>query len=213
MQRPDLNLSAEDGLDALRAHVVERALEARAKYGPRLDAAGMHALVADPNVVRFKTRIVFDAAPLRAGEFGWARPVGDHPQAGFELVLHPDLEGRPEDWCLCAAYHLVTINYLDVATSVEAEAFGASLLGMERDAYYERLCAIADSLPNALGEEAYHLPGQALAESSGCGSSTAAPEPAAVDPLADFLAPALAAAQPAPGPRPGGSCGSGCGCG
>lgn len=202
MNRPELNLTADEGLDALRAHVVEKALEARASHGPDLTGDRMHALVEDRAVVRFRASVVFDAAPLRPGEFGWAMPLGDRPHEGFALVLHPSLESRPDDWPLCAAYHLVTINYLDVATSAEAEAFGAALFGMSVEAYYERLCAIADSLPNALGFAAHQLPGEAPPEPEAPAAGWLAPNPAGA-----FLAPVLG---PASSPS---ACGGECTCG
>lgn len=134
-------------------------MEARAKHGPRLGPEAMHRLIADPTVVRFPTTVVFDDEPLRPGEFGWARPRGDTPHKGFDLVLHTSLESRPDEWPLAAAYHLVTINYLDVATSTEAEIFGATLFDLEIDEYYGRLCAIADGLPGAVPSAEHRLPG------------------------------------------------------
>lgn len=188
MNRPQLDLSADEGLEALRSHLVEKALEARAKYGPLVDAAAIRNVIDDPSFVRFKTEIAFESGTLRPGEFAWAKPVGERPQAGFRLVLHPALEGRPEDWPLCAAYHLVSINYLDVATSAEAEVFGAALFGLSIEAYYERLCAIADALPDALGAAGHHMPGQTPAEAP-------VPAPESLDPIQSFLAPHLASAH------------------
>jgi hypothetical protein len=161
VSRPDLELTEDDGYEALRSHVVTKALDARDRYGPRVDAEAMLRLLADPEVVRFPTQVVFDAGPLQPGEFAWTMRLGETPSEGFALVLHPELEARPEDWPLCAAYHLVTINYLDIATSREAELYGAALFGLEVDDYYERLCTIADSLPNRVGSAGHMLPGDA----------------------------------------------------
>jgi hypothetical protein len=181
VKRPELDLTEEGGQEALRSHCVERALLARSRYGPSIGPDEMRALVADRSLVRFEARIVFDGGPLRPGELGWAMPQGERPHDGFALVLPPELESRPEDWPLCAAYHLVSINYLDVATSAEAEAFGAALFGMEVDDYYARLCGIADSLPGAPGANGHLLPGDVPASQGGC-SHEKSP-----DPVNDFL--------------------------
>ena len=69
--------------------------------------------------------------------------------------MHPLFENRPDDLPLLVAYHVPSINYLDVATHVEAELFGAALLGLSVDDYYARLCELADSIPGCTpaGEE------------------------------------------------------------
>jgi len=215
MEAPELELTEDAGLEALRLHVVDKALEARAKHGPRLDAAAMRRLVADRSVVRFRADVVFDEGPLRPGEFGWAMPLGERPHDGFALVLHPTLQDRPEDWPLCAAYHLVSINYLDVATSAEAEAFGAALFGLDIDEYYERLCRIADGLPNAIGGSGHHVPGETPpAEEDPRTTDTVGAESAIAAFLAPHLPPEIPSAAGAHGAcgcgaNPGGSCGSG----
>ena len=138
--------TVEEGYEALRSHLVERALMARDRYGPSFDLAAIDRLLEDRELVRFPARIEFDAQALMPGEFGWAKPLGDRPSDGFALTLHPSFEEQPEIIPLLVAYHLVSINYLDLATHEEAELFGATLLGMEVDAYYDRLCELVDGL-------------------------------------------------------------------
>ena len=180
MKREQLNLTEEDGYDALRGHVAERAHLAREKYGPEVDSDAIRRMLADPEVMRFPTVLMFDEDLLIEGEFAWARPLGDRPSDGFALVVHPSFEERPDVLPLLIAYHIVSINYLDVVTHVEAELFGATLLGLETDDYYSRLCALADELPGAEEHAARRaLVAQAEAQevfadaqpSSGCGSS------------------------------------------
>jgi hypothetical protein len=144
--RPKLELTEEDGYAALRAHLLERAFKARERHPDVTTEAGLRRLLADPEVMRFPSALVFDAAPLMAGEFAWARPRGERPADGFVLTVHTAFEGRDEDVAWLAAYHIPSINYLDVAGSREAELFGAALLGVEVEAYYTRLCALADEL-------------------------------------------------------------------
>ena len=66
---------------------------------------------------------------------------------GSHSSMHPHFAEpqrcNPDSW---SAYHVVSINYLDVATHEEAELFGAALHGLEIDDYYERVCTLADEL-------------------------------------------------------------------
>jgi len=144
-----LRLTVDDGYEALRAHVVDRALAARAKYGPTIDAEAIQRLLADPEVVRFPTTLVFDSTHLLAGEFACLLPRGAHPKDGFTLAVHPHFAAEPEALPYLVAYHIPSINYLDVVTNREAELFGAALLGLEVEEYYQRVCAWADRIASS----------------------------------------------------------------
>ena len=139
-------LTGEDGEKALRGHVVSKALFAREKYGGSVGYPEILQMLEDPEVVRFSTHIRFDAEPLRSSEFGHATPLGESPQQGYALFIHPAFKDREDILPLLVAYHIVTVNYGDVATMEEAELFGSTLLGMGQDEYYEALCELADSL-------------------------------------------------------------------
>ncbi len=143
--KPDL--SEEAGQEALRGHVADKALAARERHGPVVDFAAIERLLADPECVRFPTTISFDEAQLRPGEFAWPSPVSGNPKEGFTLFVHPMFKERLDVLPLICAYHVVAINYLDVATNVEAELYGATLLGLPVDEYYERRCELSDELP------------------------------------------------------------------
>jgi hypothetical protein len=43
-------------------------------------------------------------------------------------------------------YQLVLVNYGEFASPEDAESFGAAAVGLDREEYYERLCALADQL-------------------------------------------------------------------
>jgi hypothetical protein len=161
-----LELSEADGYEALRAHVVDRALAARRRHGPRIDAQTILRVLADPEVVRFPTELVFSSSALLPGEFACPLPKGEHPRDGFTLAVHEVFANRPDALPYLVAYHIPSINYLDVVTNREAELFGAALLGLEVDEYYRRLCALADQLP---GGHAVTPP--PASHSCACGSS------------------------------------------
>jgi hypothetical protein len=135
----------QQGMQSLMAHAVALGDAARRRYGS-MNWKTLLRLIEDRSVVRFPAYIAFAAEPLRKGEFAAAIPVGQHPRDGYQLVVHPYFEDRLADLPCLVAYHLVVVNYGEVATSEEAECFAAHLLGMARDEYYERICALADEL-------------------------------------------------------------------
>ncbi|MFT5733538.1 MAG: hypothetical protein ACJA0P_002017 [Planctomycetota bacterium] len=183
MKREPLNLTEEDGYDALRGHVLDRALLGRERYGPTIDEGALLRLIQDREVIRFPTYITYEDEALMDGEFAWARPRGERPKDGYDIVVATMFQDRPEDLVAIVAYHLVRVNYLDVATHTEAELFGAALLGIEIDDYYSRLCGLADELPRPamreileFDDEDQNLPvvapqamGAGASASGGCG--------------------------------------------
>ncbi len=201
-------LTENDGYEALREHVLERALAARAAHGPDFDRVALEGLLADPKVMRFPTRLTFAAEGLLDGEFAWARALGAQPQDGYEIVVHPQFENRPEALPALVAYHIVSVNYLDVATAAEAELYGAALLGLEIDDYYGKVCALADELPGAAvaAEQAASVAAYEAAESHEVGGSSSC---------------SSHGHSHGHGPQPGGpktaggggGCGPSCGCG
>jgi len=135
-----------DGRRALRDHVLERAYRARAKYGPEIDADTILRLLDDREVVRYPVGVRFDAGGLERGEFAHAAPLGDHPKQGFCLFVHPVFEQDRAALPLVIAYHIPPVNYGDIVEPEDCEAFGATLLGMPVEEYYEVLCRLADSI-------------------------------------------------------------------
>jgi len=135
--------------EAFRAHLVAKATAARSKYGPDIDADAIRRMLQDSQVVRYPTTIEFDAAALQAPEFAHAQPLGFHPGDGYCLFVHPCFSQEPRSLPPLVAYHIPSINYGGIAEAEHAELFGATLLGLEVDAYYRALCELADSMPGA----------------------------------------------------------------
>lgn len=137
-----------DGLIALRDHLLAKAAEARGRTGGPIDGPGMLRLLEDRAVVRYPTGVRFDAGSLQPGEFAHAEPLGEHPRDGFCITVHPVFERRPEAWPFLLAYHIPPINYGDIASAEDCELFGAALLGLDQETYYQALCGLADSIPH-----------------------------------------------------------------
>ncbi|MCB9913754.1 MAG: hypothetical protein H6828_01235 [Planctomycetes bacterium] len=150
-ERP--KLTEEDGHRALRGHVVDKALLARARYGPEFGPERVLELLADPDLVRFPTRLEFTETELRPGEFAHAQVSAQGPRAGFTLYVHREFERRPELLSLLVAYHVPSINYLDIAGPEEAELFGATLHGLDVEDYYRILCELVDGMAGPKGPE------------------------------------------------------------
>lgn len=167
--REQLNLTENDGYEALQGHLAERAFKARENYPDLTEEGALRRLLADPEVVRFPTALIFDTEFLIPGEFAHAEPRGETASDGFVLVVHPHFKERPEDLPYLVAYHIPSINYLDVATHREAELFGAILLGMEKEAYYKKVCDLADELGPVPGAEFLNETGPGPDSGSCCG--------------------------------------------
>jgi hypothetical protein len=133
-------LNLEDGKRSLHDHVLSRAWEAREVYGPRIDMPRFLEFLENRRFVRYPVTLTFDTADLLEEEFARAVPLGDHPSDGFRLVIHPHFRDEPDIVPLLASYHLVTVNYGEIATREDAELFGATFLGLEVDEYYRLLC-------------------------------------------------------------------------
>ncbi|MEZ5973613.1 MAG: hypothetical protein R3E96_01860 [Planctomycetota bacterium] len=95
--RETLNLTEEDGLQALRMHLQERARVARLRYPDLGQESSLRALLRDGEIVRFPVELRFGTEGLIPGEFAHAEPKEDRAAAGFTLFVHPQFEGRWAD--------------------------------------------------------------------------------------------------------------------
>ncbi len=139
-------LTEEDAREGLRNHIQIKAKEARQKYGESIGFSEVCQMLADPEVVRFPTVIAYGAEKLEPGEFAWPEPRSESAHDGYVLHVHPSFEGDTEALPILVSYHFASINYGEIAGSEDAELFGASLLGMDVEDYYQALCRYADTL-------------------------------------------------------------------
>lgn len=140
------HLTEIDGRLALRDHILARASAARDRHGPAIDGPTILRMLDDREFVRYPLGVRFDAAALQPREFAHAIPLGNYPSQGFCLFIHPAFEQRPDLWPLIIAYHIAPVNYGEIADAEDCELLGATLLGLDVETYYARLCEIADSL-------------------------------------------------------------------
>ena len=141
-------LSAEDlgkvGQDCLRAHLQAQAVVALQKHGP-LSVEILGALLNDRDCLRYPTRLVFEFGGMAAHQF--AEPGFDvrrMEDQGRVLYLRPMLRDRPELVVLAVAYMIPVLNYGDVITDEHCLLYGAAVMGLSEEEFYQRICAVAD---------------------------------------------------------------------
>jgi hypothetical protein len=139
-------LSSDDMRVSLAAHVAAKGDEIFAKYGPVIGFTQLRAILEDRACVRYPCELRFDASRLQAGEVAYPEPLGRNPEEGFVLHVHPLYMTRLADVSLLALYQLVAVNYGEFASPDDAEIFASRALGLDREEFYQRLCALADAL-------------------------------------------------------------------
>lgn len=141
-------LTLEDGKRALSDHIVDKACEIQNKYGLEINYDVLTQLIKDPDFVKFPAVIKFDNTKVDPGLFAVTEEDPDSKERAYIIYIHDFFKDRPEDLPMLVLYHIVTINYGDFAIAEDAELFAASVLAMDKEAYYEKLCAIVDQIPD-----------------------------------------------------------------
>jgi len=151
------SLTSDDFRLSLTDYVAAKAADAREKYGPVIDRRTLQLILEDRSLVRYPCQLVFSEDGLQPGETAFPFPLGDQPEVGFHMLVHPYFQFRSDAVAALVLYQLVQVNYGEFASPIDAETFGAGVLGMDREAYYQFMCDLADELVSP-------------SEDSGCGS-------------------------------------------
>src|ERR1041385_1881062 len=139
-------LTADDVRQSLNAHVAVKGEEIREKYGPQIGWNQLQQILADRACMRYPCEIVFDAKHLLENEIAFPSAKGSQPEEGFTLYVHPFFALQPERVPYVALYQLVVVNYGEFASATDAKTFGAAVLGIQVDEYYQKLCQMADEV-------------------------------------------------------------------
>jgi len=134
------------GQRSLREHLVAQAVVAHQKHSP-VTAEKLDAMLHDPDCLRHPVRLVFEFGEMAMHQFAqpdidWRNTERD----GRVLYLRPVLHNHPDLLPLAVAYMIPLINYGDIVTDDHCLAYGATLLGLMEEEYYQRLCALCDLL-------------------------------------------------------------------
>jgi hypothetical protein len=139
-------LTSSDVKQSLTAHAANKGREIFAKYGPRIGWSELLRILEDRACVRYPCRVLFEFGELQSGEFAHPVPIGDLPEEGYLIHVHPCFMSRLEQVPFLVLYQLVLVNYGPFASAADAEAFGAAALGIAIDDYYQLLCQMADEV-------------------------------------------------------------------
>ena len=138
--------SIEAARQSLTAHVAEKGAEVRRKYGPHIGWEQLQLLLQDRSCVRYPCEIQFNVEPLLPGEFAHPIAKDKDPEAGFVIHVHPHFADQRDSIPTLVLYQLVLVNYGGFASPADAEAFGAAVLGLSKDEYYNSVCSLADQI-------------------------------------------------------------------
>ena len=144
-------LTADDARQSLTDHVATKGAEVRAKFGPVIGWAELLQILEDRDAVRYPCEIAFDAEPLQPGELAHPVAKGETPEEGYTIYVHPVYKLQFREIPYLVLYQLVLVNYGDFASAEDAETFGAAVLGLPKDEYYNTLCELANQVGG--GEE------------------------------------------------------------
>lgn len=156
-------LTTDDARLSLKDHVATKGAEIFAQYGPHIGWEQLQSILADRKCTRYPCRIVFGTGSLQPGEFAFPAQLGETPEDGFTMFVHSRFAARFDEVPLLVLYQLVMVNYGVFASEEDAEIFASSALGMDREEYYSRLCALADEVAPQ---------GQTTSCGTGCGCSS-----------------------------------------
>lgn len=131
--------TASNARQSLRDHVATKGAEIHAKYGPQIGWKALLRILDDRACVRYPCKIAFNSGPLQPGEFAHPLAVGERPEDGFTLYVHPQFMANLDQVPLLVFYQLVLVNYGEFASSEDAETFGANAVGLSLDDYYAEL--------------------------------------------------------------------------
>jgi len=152
-----VQLTAEDAKQSLNEHVAAKGAEIRAKFGPRIGWHELLQILEDRECVRYPCEISFDEGVLDPGEFAHPMPKGDKPEDGFTIFVHPVFRLQLQEIPKLVLYQLVLVNYGEFASPDDAETFGATILGISKDDYYDALCElVAQTGSESEGESGGH---------------------------------------------------------
>ena len=138
--------TAEDAKRSLNYHVADKGLEIRGRFGPKIGWKELQDILLDRALVRYPCEVKFTSDGLNEDELAYVHSLGDKPEDGFELRVHPVFMTELPLVPHLVLYQLVAVNYGDFASIDDAETFGAAALGMEKEDYYNTICRLADQL-------------------------------------------------------------------
>jgi hypothetical protein len=125
-------------------HLRHQAAESRARH-EGLRPGNLESFLADRDCVRYPTRLALELGDMNPHQF--AQPDRDYrsddPEARI-LYLRPVLGKRPDLIALAVSYMIPVLNYGAIITDEHCIEYGSTLMGLDSETYYKRVCDLAD---------------------------------------------------------------------
>ena len=128
------------------AKIAEIIAYVKDSHGLPLSSDAYQQVLQDRGCVFHPVKMVFDADPLKEGEFAYMHQVDKDRNKGFMLYMHPYFKNRPNDLPYLVAYHLAIVNFPEEPTAEVAEHFGAALMSLEVESYYDKVNQLYESI-------------------------------------------------------------------
>lgn len=148
-------MSIDAELERFHTFLDQAADRIVAAYGVAPTYADFLKILDDRQLVPYRVHFVFSDENLQPGEFGFMLAMnGTDPREGFVLYMHPCFRDRTDEIGPLIAYQLVVAfavgpNGPLPVSRIEAERFGARLMGLDEAAFYQQVCDLADSMSKA----------------------------------------------------------------
>ncbi|MES9862957.1 MAG: hypothetical protein ABW157_09440 [Candidatus Thiodiazotropha sp. LLP2] len=131
---------------AVSLHAYEKAKEIRTRYGDNINYQTVLVMLEDRKSIRYPVQLRFVTEKIESGMFAKTEAISENPDEGYIIFLHHNFKDRHDILPALILYQSVLVNYGDLATANDAELFGATVLGMDRDTYYEQIVAVTENL-------------------------------------------------------------------
>jgi len=159
----------ELGHDSLKTRLKEQGEAARLKHGV-LSPGNLETILTDPDCLRYPTRLVLEFGEMGMHQF--AQPdldLRDETGQGRVLYLRPILGKRPDLLALAVSYMIPVINYGEMVRDDHCQIYGAAIMNMDPDIYFQAICELADYVgaETRMTDERDDMPD--IPGSSGCG--------------------------------------------
>lgn len=132
------------GEDSLMDHLKHQATEARGRHGG-LRSSNLETFLNDRDCVRYPTRLVLEFGEMGPHQF--AQPDRDYRSNQLEarvIYLRPILGQRPDLIALAVSYMIPVVNYGQIINDEHCIEYGAALMGLSTNDYYNCICELAD---------------------------------------------------------------------
>lgn len=134
----------EELVSVLHDHVENSARKASDKLGGPLCTDNLDVFLNDPSCIRIPTELIFDGYGMEMHQFASPEFVTIDGERRCILHVQPRYTIQPESIPYMVAYMAVAINYGTAATAALCETYGAIVMQLSEDAFYDAICRVAD---------------------------------------------------------------------